>query len=467
MSVSIKILGIDVGSVKICAAMAEQTDDLSVRFIAVVNTESKGIKKGSITNIELAANSIKVAVDEVLRKAGTKYDKVVVGISGKDIKESDCNYVMNIPDGEVTIKQIERAVHSAEWKAKTPQDYEIVHTLPYNFKIDEQQDGIEDPLGMNGSRLEVEAYNIAVQKSTLTNLKKALEKAGLKADNIVLSAYASAIATLNDDEKTLGAALIDAGGDTCNLVVHLGNSLRHSNFLAVGSSNITSDLSSVLHIPLNEAEDIKIRFDSLIAGDQDSIEVQDLGDENSTQTVSIDTTKSVIFARIDETLGFLAKMLNDGGYLKDSIGAGIVLTGGGFAKISYTKKIAQDWFEMPVRIARPIKFDGLSELDRDPANSCAIGLCLYGAGHFTPYEIDSTRKLRYRGEPVQISNINKDFMSIDDVEEKIEEERTEEKPTVDLRLDSGDILNSGIDKRREIGKLNFFAKFLEWFKHLF
>lgn len=451
-----KILGIDIGSVKICAAMVEVLDG-KTRVIAIDNYESKGLKKGSITNIELATNSIKTAVDEIVKKAGVRYDKVIVSISGKDIQESNCSYSLNIHEGEVTIKQIETAVHSAEWKAKTPQDYEIIHTLPYSFKIDGQQDNIEDPLGMNGSRLEVDAYNIAVSKSALMNLRKALEKAGITPDNIVLSGYASAIATLNDDEKALGAVLIDLGGDTCNMVIHAGNSIRHSDFLAVGSSNITNDLSVVLKTSLSEAEEIKRNFESLIAQDSGFIQLTDLGDEHSTHEVDIDFIKNVVFSRMDETLMILAQFLEKSGYSQQELGAGVVLTGG-MTRLGSIRKLASDVFGISTRIAKPKKIDGLAESDRIPANSCALGLCLYGAGHFTPYEIDSERKLRYKGETVKV---DKSFMAIKDL--GIDNNVTQNIDT-DLKIDNSGYSHE-MDNKIKIS--NPFMKLINWVKEMF
>ena len=197
-----KILGIDIGSTQICAVMAECEQnstraDNPVKIIGIGTVKAQGLKKGSITNIELASNSIKAAVNDVMRIAGTRYDKVVVSISGKDAKNIDCKDVINIPEREVNIKQIERAISSAEYKVKIPHDYEIIHTLPYNFKI-EEQDNIEDPLGMNGSRLEVQAHIIVVQKSALMNLRKAIEKAGLKAGDLIVKADGNRVKTFDE-----------------------------------------------------------------------------------------------------------------------------------------------------------------------------------------------------------------------------------------------------------------------------
>ena len=219
----------------------------------------------------------------------------------------------------------------------------------------------------------------------------------MQVDNVVLSGYASAIATLTKDEKELGVALIDMGGETCNMVVHAGNSLRYNSYLHVGSANITIDLSMALHTPLPKAEEIKLEYGKLVNKSVDLIELPRLGDEQKTHEVSLDVISNVISARAEETVMVLANMLEDSGY-KDLVGAGIVLTGG-MTKLDGLKDLASAIFDnMPVRIARPKEMDGLYEILRDPANSCAIGLCMYGAGEFTPYEIDSEKKMRYKGE---------------------------------------------------------------------
>ncbi|ARQ97291.1 cell division protein FtsA [Campylobacter lanienae] len=473
----IKILGIDIGSTQICAVMVEHDSNNSVKVIGMGTIKSQGLKKGSITNIELASNSIKTVVSDVVRIAGTKFDKVIVSISGKDAKNIDCKDVVNIPEKEVTIKQIERAISSAEYKVKVPHDYEILHTLPYNFKVDEQ-DNIEDPLGMNGTRLEVQAHIIAVQKSAIMNLRKAIQKAGLKADNIVLSGYASAIATLNEDEKSLGTVLIDLGGSSCNMVIHSGNSIRYNDFLAVGSLNITTDISTVLHTPPSVAEEIKIKYGTLKAKNNELIVLPDLGDENSSHEVDINVIINVIYMRVEEALMILAKMLSESGY-KDYAAAGIVLTGG-MAKLDGLKELATAIFDnMPVRIARPREFESSIDVFKDPANSCAIGLCLYGAGYFTPYEIDSERKLRYKDEiaikpnpfisikeldeSVNRPNLDSSFSAYDNLELKSE---SKPKAELDLKIDD-DISKNDIKSNVELDKVNPVSKMVNYLKNLF
>lgn len=388
-----KILGIDIGSFQICAIMAEQTED-DIRVIGMGTEKAQGIKKGTISNIEQASRSIKTAVANAQRVAGMQYEKVIVSIAGAYTKSVGSNGVVNVPRHEIGISEIERAVKMASENANVPSDYERLHVLPYSFKVDEQEN-IEDPLGMNAGRLEVQTHIIIVQKSYINNLRKAVKMAGVDIDNIVLSGYASAIATLNEDEKELGVALIDMGGSTCNVVIHSGNSIRYNDFLPVGSSHITNDISMVLYTPLPKAEEIKLNYGTLLKKPTDLIELPVLGDENKSHAVSLDAISQVIYSRVEETLMFLNEMITP---KKDLIGAGVVLTGG-MTKLEDIREVATLMFDkMQVRIAKPKETEGLYEIMRDPANSCAIGLCMYGAGKFTPYEIDSENKMRYRGE---------------------------------------------------------------------
>lgn len=394
---STTILGIDIGSSKICAIIAEKSDD-DIKVLGAGIAKSQGLKKGIITNIELASKSIKNALNDAKRVAGTQYEKVIVSISGAYTKSIDSSGVVNIPNRDIGIREINRAMQMADHNANIPNEYEKLHILPYNFKVDDQE-FIDDPLGMNGARLEVQVHIITAQKSSLSNLQKAVKSAGVEIDNIVLGGYASSIAVLHHDEKELGVGVIDLGGATCNLVVHAGNSIRYNDFLGVGSLNITNDLSTALHTPLGAAENIKINYGSLHGNSSDLIEIPVIGDDGSTHEVSLDIVSNVIYVRVEETLMILAKALEDSGY-KDQLGAGIVLTGG-MTKLEGIRELATAIFDnMPVRVAKPKEMDGLFETLRDPGYSTAIGLVLYGSGQFTPYEIDSNKKLRYKDEEI-------------------------------------------------------------------
>lgn len=397
---STTILGIDIGSSKICAIIAEKDGD-DIKILGAGISKSQGLKKGIITNIEHASKSIKNALNDAKRVAGTQYEKVIVSISGAYTKSVSSSGVVNIPNRDIGIREINRAMQMADHNANIPNEYEKLHILPYNFKVDGQE-FIEDPQGMSGARLEVKTHIITAQKSSLSNLEKAIKSAGVDIDNIVLSAYASSIAVLNEDEKELGVAVIDAGGATCNLAVYTNSAMRYNDFLGVGSLNITNDLSTALHTPLGAAENIKINYGSLDGSSNDLIELPVIGDDGSTHEVSLDIVSNVIYVRVEETLMILAKSLEDSGY-KDQLGAGIVLTGG-MTKLQGIRELASAIFDnMPIRVAKPKEMEGLFETLRDPGYSTAIGLVLYGAGQFTPYEIDSNKKLRYKNEAIAAS----------------------------------------------------------------
>lgn len=399
------VLAIDIGSTKICAIIAQINDDDSIQITGAGTTKALGLKKGSITNIELASKSIKSAVSDAKRVAGSDIRSAIVSISGAYTKSLNSNGIVNIPNKEISFKEIERVMHTALYNANIPNEYEILHALPFNFKVDDQ-DFIEDPLGMNASRLEVETHIITTQKSNLNNLKKAVRGAGIEVENVVLSGYASSIATLNSDEKELGAAVIDMGGNTSNIIIHSGNSIRYNDFLGVGSNHVTSDLSMALHTPLNIADNVKISYGSLLTPSNDLIELPIIGDENTTHEVSLEVVHNVIFARVEETLMILAQFIENSG-LKNQIGAGIVLTGG-FSNMEGLRELAVATFgSIPVRLARPKEVDGLFDNLRAPEYATAIGLVMYSASSFTPYEIDVNKKVRHANElPSSQTSVN-------------------------------------------------------------
>ena len=387
------ILGIDIGSTKICAIIA-QKDDENIKILGAGISKSSGIKKGIITNIEQAARSIKRAVSDAKKVSGTHYDDVIVSISGAYAKSVDSYGVVNVPSREIGMDEINRVLQMADHNANIPHEYDRLHVLPYNFKVDEHT-SIDDPLGMNGSRLEVNVHIVTVLKSSLNNLKRALKSASLIPTNIVLAGYASSIAVLNEDEKELGVAVADIGGTTTDIVVHLGHSIRYNDFIGVGSANVTNDLSMALHTPINMAEDIKIKYGSLLSQDNSVIEIPSIGDENVNNTVSLDVARNVILARVEETLLLLSNNLKQSGYL-DKLGAGVVLTGG-LTNLEGVRELASTIFtNLPVRIAKPIEsnIEGMFDTLKSVEFSTTIGLILYGGGFSTSYEMDSNKKLR-------------------------------------------------------------------------
>lgn len=397
------VLAIDIGSTKICAIIAEIDEDNSAQIIGAGIAKAQGLRKGSITNIELASKSIKSALNDAKRVAGTELKSAIVSISGAYTKSLNSSGIVNVPEKEITLKEINRVMYTSLYNANIPNEYEVLHALPFNFKVDDQ-DFIEDPLGMNAARLEVETHIITTQKSNLNNLRKAIKAAGVEVETVVLAGYASAIAVLNDDEKELGAAVVDMGGNTSNIVIHSGHAIRYNDFLGVGSNHITNDLSMALHTPLHTADNVKINYGSLYAPSSELIELPVIGDENATHEVSLEVVHNVIYARVEETLMIIAQSLEKSG-LKEHMGAGVVLTGG-FTKIEGLRELAVAILDnMPVRLAKPTEIGGLFDTLRDPSYSGAVGLVKYVAGGYTTYEIDVNKRMRHAGEEPISSHI--------------------------------------------------------------
>jgi len=453
------VLAIDIGSTKICAIIADIDEDEKIQILGAGISKAQGLKKGSITNIELASKSIKNALNDAKRVAGTNFSKAIVSISGAYTKSLNSSGIVNIPNKEVGLKEINRVMHTSLYNANIPNEYEVLHTLPYNFKVDDQ-DFIEDPLGMNAARLEVETHIITTQKSNLNNLRKAVKAAGVEVENIVLSGYSSAIATLNSDEKELGAAVIDMGGSTCNLVIHSGNSVRYNDFLGVGSNHITNDLSMALHTPLNTADNVKMTYGSLHTPSNDLIELPVIGDEETTHEVSLEVVYNVIYARVEETLMIIAQSIEKSG-LKDQLGAGIVLTGG-FTRMEGIRELAVAIFDnMPVRLAKPSEMEGLFDTLRDPAYSSAIGLLKYSAGGFSQYEIDVNKHMRHRNESLE----DRTAPNMTDISPHIGEE-----DIMPIETNKNDVKNelaSFTPGQANKDEPNFFSKVWQWATQLF
>ena len=382
------ILGIDIGSSKTVALIADVDDKVTITGVGI--KRSKGIKKGLITNIDQASHSIKQAVSDAKRIAGVvDVSKAVVSISTAYTQSKKSNGIVNVPTGEITIGEINRAIQTAVYNASIPNDYVILQAIPYNFRVDNNSE-IEDPEGMRGSRLEVDAHIVIAQKAGIENLKKMFKMAGVNVENIVLSSFASAIATLNEDEKTQGVALIDIGATTSDLIIFKDNAIRWTEFVGVGSYHITNDLAMALHTPIIESENIKLNISKW--DNEDVVEVPLIGDEENTQSVNIMAIKEIMFARINETLMILNQLIEKSG-LKNSI-TGVVLSGG-FTNLENLRETAIPIFgNMSVRIAKPKEVDGLFENLKAPEFSTAVGLVLYALGQHSNYEIDSNRQFR-------------------------------------------------------------------------
>ncbi|MBN2870255.1 MAG: cell division protein FtsA [Campylobacterales bacterium] len=459
------VLAIDIGSTKVCAIIAEIDEDNSTQIIGAGISKAQGLRKGSITNIELASKSIKNALNDAKRVAGTELRSAVVTISGAYTRSLNSSGIVNIPNKEITLKEINRVMHTSLYNANIPNEYEVLHALPYNFKVDDQ-DFIEDPLGMNAARLEVETHIITTQKSNLNNLRKAVRAAGVEVESVVLSGYASAIAVLNNDEKELGAAVVDMGGNTSNIVIHSGHAIRYNDFLGVGSNHITNDLSMALHTPLQTADNVKISYGSLYAPSNDLIELPVIGDENTTHEVSLEVVHNVIYARVEETLMIIAQSLEKSG-LKEHMGAGVVLTGG-FTKIEGLRELAVAIFDnMPVRLAKPSDMGGLFDTLRDPSYSGAVGLIKYMAGGYTPYEIDVNKRMRHTSEEPATQPHMQFHEEVPEFEMPAATPPPPEPVRDEKKADSSKMVNIGSNKPVQNDQPNPIAKFWNWATQLF
>ena len=452
------LLAIDIGSTKVCAVIAEAGNQDEIKILGHGCTKAQGIKKGTITNIELISKSVKKAVSDAKRIAGSNPTSGIVSISNAYAKSITSTGIVNLPNKDISLKQIQRVVQAALYNANIPNEYDVVHVLPYNFRVDDQE-FIDDPYGMNANRLEVDVNIIITQKSNIANLTKAVKSAGVEAESIVLSGYASSLAVMNEDEKELGVAVIDIGGQTGDLAIHSGNSIRYIDYLGVGSNHITNDLSMALHTPLHIAEELKITYGDL-TGESDgseTVELPVIGDDHKKNQVHLSIVQQVIFARVEETLSLLAKSLEKSS-LKDQVSAGLILTGG-MTGLKGIRELAQTIFsDMAVRIGYPKAPDGLFEEIGSPAYATLVGLLRYGAGEHTPYEINFRQKMLHSKEEKH-EDVTDIRLGSKNGSSLLHDEESEATQSQTILFDDPPLLQS----KKESG----IKKVINWFKQLF
>ena len=452
------ILGIDIGSTKICSIIAEIKKDGTPFILGSGIHKADGIKKGSITNIELASLAIRNSVNDAKRVADEKVDKAIISLSGAYTKSIRESAVVNVPSNEIGLKEINRVMQTAIYNAVIPEGHTVIHALPYEFRLDDQSYA-EDPMGMSASRLEAFVHIVTAKKSALENLKRAVRESGIEIENIVLSAYASSIAVLSNEEKELGVVCIDMGGQTCDLMIYSGYSMRYSDFLSVGSHNITIDLATALNTHPSTAEQIKTECGKLILSDEDktkAIKVPIMSSDTATTNVNLEIVHAVLSARVEETLQLLAKSIEKSG-LRDKLGAGIALTGG-IANLDGMQEFASSIFRKPVRISKPMAMNGLFDGLKGTHSATAIGLILHGAGQHTNYEMDYEKKIRYRKS--NITTENNDMSNIGLPKDALQESAGN--TNIIHNGDFSQIRTSEEDKHN-----NFFVRFYKWASQLF
>jgi len=370
------IVGLDLGTTKTCVIVGEITPQ-GIDIIGVGSHPSEGLRKGVVVNIDSTVEAIKNAVEEAEHMSGCRISSVYAGIAGGHIKGQNSLGIVAVKGREVDEEDVQRAVDAAKAIA-IPSDREILHTLPQNFIVDDQ-DGIRDPVGMSGVRLEAKVHIVTGASTSIQNIVKSVNRVGLEIHEIVLEQIASSEAVLSNDEKDLGVALIDIGGGTTDIAVFTEGSIKHTAVLPVGGNYLTSDIATGLRTPLTEAEKIKIRygcaFGALISKDE-TIEVPSVGGREPRE-VSRQILGRIVEPRMEEILTMAYKEIVKSGY-EDILAAGIVLTGGA-ALLEGITELAEQIFNMPVRRGRPIGFGGLTDVVNSPMYSTGVGLVFYGS----------------------------------------------------------------------------------------
>lgn len=389
------LLAIDIGSSNITAVIAKNNLDYKINILGTGTYKSNGINKGVISNIEVASKCIKEAVLLAKRNTSEQIDSTVVSVSGAYTKGIRSSGSVNVPNGLITENEINQVMQMALYNATIIPEYEVVHVVPIFFKIDDSAD-VENPLNMNGSRLEVSVFVLTAKKTALTNIQSALKIAGIAANNFVLGSYASAISVLDEQQKKFGATVINIGATTTEFTCYKGTSIIYNGFIPVGSNHITNDLSVMLHTPPIAAEKIKTEYGDLLRDNEElankKIRTPRIGDEKSTSEVSLEHVKTIIHARVEEALGLVKNKLRQSG-VHESLGAGIVITGG-MGKLKGIRELASLVFDdLPVKISNPINIKNGYMSFEDPTLSTTVGMLLYSLEPNRNFELDSNKNL--------------------------------------------------------------------------
>ncbi len=368
------ISALDIGTSKVAALIAEFNENGQVQILGMGLAPSRGLKKGVIVNIENTIQAIQKAIEDAETAANLKVKQVCASIAGAHIQSFNSNGVVAIRDREVTGFDIERVIDAAKAVA-IPADQRILHILPQEFIID-SQDGIKEPVGMAGVRLEAKVHLISGSISIAQNVVKCIQQCGLEVSDLVLQQLASSYAVLTEDEKELGVCVVDIGGGTADLTVFTEGAIRHTASIPIAGSQVTSDIAHALRIPTQYAEEIKIEHGLALAtlAKGDSIEVRGMLDRPG-RVISIQSLASVIEARYEEIFTLIYEELAKAG-LVEHLAAGVVLTGGG-AKIEGALELAEEVLRLPVRLGIPSGIVGFGETLQDPIYATSVGLLVY------------------------------------------------------------------------------------------
>jgi len=370
------IVGLDIGTSKVVAIVGEMSPTGEIEIIGIGSCRSRGLKKGVVVNIESTVHSIQRAVEEAELMAGCEIHSVYAGIAGNHIRSLNSHGIVAIRDNEVSVGDVDRVIDAARAVA-IPADQKMLHILPQEFIIDNQE-GIKEPIGMSGVRLEAKVHMVTGAVSAAQNIIKCVRRCGLEVDDIILEQLASSYAVLTDDEKDLGVCLVDIGGGTTDLAVFADGSIHHTAVIPIAGDQVTNDIAVALRTPTQHAEDIKVRYAcalTQLANSDETIEVPSVGDRPA-RRLARQTLAEVVEPRYEELFTLVRSELQRSGY-EDLIAAGIVLTGGS-SKMEGVVELAEEIFHMPVRIGVPQYVSGLSDVVKNPIYSTGVGLLLFG-----------------------------------------------------------------------------------------
>lgn len=370
------IVGLDIGTTKICAVVGEVNPE-GIDIVGIGTHPSVGLRKGVVVNIESTVDSIRRAIEEAELMAGCEITTVYAGIAGGHIKGFNSHGIVAVKGDEILQRDIDRVIDAARAVA-IPPDREVIHVLPQEFIVDEQ-DSIQDPRGMSGVRLEAKIHIVTGAVTSAHNLIKCANRAGLDVADIVLESLASCEAVLNKEEKDLGGVLIDFGGGTTDLAIFKGKSIKHTSVLALGGNNLTNDISVGLRTPMAEAEKIKIRYGTCLPdniGKDETVEVAGVGGRKP-RTLPRQILAEILEPRVEEVFSLINREIYRAA-MEDMVASGIVVTGGS-SLLEGVVEVAESVFSLPTRIGKPMGIRGLVDVVNNPMYATAVGLVLYGA----------------------------------------------------------------------------------------
>ena len=371
-----RIVGLDIGTSKVAAIVADLTPDGGIEVIGIGSHPSHGLKKGVVVNIESTVQSIQRAVEEAELMAGCPIDSVYAGIAGRHISSFNSHGIVAIRDREVLPQDVDRVIDAAQ-AMPVPADQRTLHILPQEYVIDNQE-GVREPLGMSGVRLEAKVHLVTCSVNAAQNIEKCIGHCGLAVNELVLEQWASSYSVLSEDERDLGVCLVDIGGGTTDIAVFTGGAIRHTKVIPIAGDQVTNDIATALRTPTQNAEEIKIKYACALpqlAQEQEMIKVPGVGDRPARE-LSRQTLAEVVEARYDELFTLIQAELRGSGF-EDLIAAGVVLTGGA-SKMEGLVELAEEIFHMPVSVGSPASVTGLTDIVKNPIYATGVGLLMYG-----------------------------------------------------------------------------------------